>query len=299
MYSIGVIGLGTMGSRLAEGFQKNPQIRSVVGYDPAVSHAPIPLLRSLQELIGRPDLDCIYIATPPRTHEELIHAVAQAGKVVFCEKPLAASPEAARACVETVRRFRVPSAVNFPFATAPAAVRLKELVDTGELGDILDAHLTVRFRTWPRGWQHGALTWLAQPEQGGFTREVISHFVFLALRLFGPATIVQRFVERGSSGAEARVRALLQFRTCKLIIDGAVEGDVDDLNRFEVRGSKSTAVMSDWYRLTHESGDIDGGRPDASQIAELLRLLASEPNRLATFDEAAQVVEIIETILAS
>jgi len=297
MIGIGVIGLGTMGRRMIDGLKANGDFTVVAGYDPASVEIDIPRAPSIQALIDDPTVDCIYIATPPATHEELIRAASLAGKAIFCEKPLAASPSSAQACLDAVARNPVPAAVNFPFATAAAAVRLRELVEAGALGNDLSAHLTLRFKTWPRGWQHGAVTWLAGSEQGGFTREVMSHFVFLALRLFGPGRLVEHHVERGAQGSETRVRAVVQFAACKLTIDGAVEGEVDDLNRFEVKGSKGSAVMSDWYALHHASGSIEPTRPDGGQIAELALLLKAHPNRLATFAEAAQVVDIIEGIL--
>ena len=56
--------------------------------------------------------------------------------------------------------------------------------------------------------------------------------------------------------------------------------------------------MSEWFRLQHESGDIAPARADAGQIAELATLLSTGRSRLATFGEAAEVVRIIEEILA-
>jgi predicted dehydrogenase len=297
MYGIGIVGLGTMGRRLADSIRANPAFTIVAAYDPAATDAAIPMAGSVADLVGNPSVHCVYVATPPLTHEEIVRTVADAGKALLCEKPLAASPEAARACVDAVARAGIPAAVNFPFATAPAAIRLKELVDTRALGENLSAHLTLRFRQWPREWQQGAASWLAGPEQGGFTREVVSHFAFLALRLFGPGRLTECAVERGPTGTETRVHAVLRFASATMTIDAAVDGDQDEFNRFEVKGSKSSAVMSEWYRLTHESGDIAPARADANQIAELALLLDGRPNRLATFGEAAQVVSLIEEIL--
>ncbi|WP_112662115.1 Gfo/Idh/MocA family protein [Microvirga flavescens] len=296
-YGIGVLGLGVIGRRLIEGFRANPHFHVVAGYDPSDVAVDVVRAPSVEALIDNPEIACIYIATPPATHEELVRAVALAGKAVFCEKPLAVAPVSARACVEAVRAAGVSSAVNFPFATAPAAVRLKELVETGALGENLSARLTLRFKTWPRGWQYGAVGWLAGAQQGGFTREVVSHFVFLALRLFGPGAVVEKSVERGSQGTETRLVATLRFARATLTIDAAVEGEIDDFNRFEVTGSKGSAVMSDWYRLRHESGDIEPARADGGQIEELAKLLGSGASRLATLEEAAAVVDLIEGLL--
>jgi predicted dehydrogenase len=298
MYGIGIIGLGVMGRRFIEGLKANPDFRIVAAYDPAPVETDVPRASSIQSLLDDPAIDCIYIATPPVTHEELVRAVVQAGKAVFCEKPLTASVASARACLETVAHADVPAAVNFPFATAPAAVRLKELVEAGALGDDLTAHLTLRFRTWPRGWQQGAAGWLAGPEQGGFTREVVSHFAFLALRLFGPGQLVDREVVRGPLGSETRMRAVLQFAKARMTVDAAVEGDAEEFNRFEVKGSKDLAVMTEWYRLTHSGGSIEPVRADGHQIAELAKLLRGEKSRLATLREAASVVDLIEGILS-
>ncbi len=299
MVGIGIIGLGVMGRRFITGLKANPDFSIVGAYDPAPAAVDVPRVESVAALLSDPAVACIYIATPPATHEELVRAVVEAGKAVFCEKPLTADPGSARRCLAAVERAGVPAAVNFPFATAPAAVRMKELVETGALGEDLSAHLTLRFRTWPRGWQQGAAGWLAGPEQGGFTREVVSHFMFLAGRLFGPGRIVEKQVERGPNGSETRLHTVLQFAKARMTIDAAVAGEAEEFNRFEVKGSKDIAVMSEWYRLTHSGGDIEPARADGHQIAELARLLSGQKSRLATFEEAADVVDLIEGILAA
>lgn len=298
MYGIGIIGLGVMGRRFIQGLKANPDFRIVAGYDPAAVETDVTRAASVEALLADPAVDCVYIATPPATHEALVRQAVEARKAVFCEKPLTADPDSARRCLETVARSGVPAAVNFPFATAPAAVRMKELVETGALGDGLTAHLTLRFRTWPRGWQQDAVSWLAGPEQGGFTREVVSHFVFLAGRLFGSGNPVETEIERGPLGSETRMRAVLQFPKARMTVDAAVEGEAEEFNRFEVKGSKDVAVMSEWYRLTHSGGDIEPARADGLQIAEFAKLLAGQKSRLATFEEAARVVGIVEGILA-
>lgn len=298
MVGIGIIGLGVMGRRFITGLKANPDFTIRGAYDPAPVDTDVPRVESVEALLADPAVDCVYIATPPATHEELVRSVVEAGKAVFCEKPLTADPSSARRCLEVVERAPAPTAVNFPFATAPAAVRMKELVETGALGEDLSAHLTLRFRTWPRGWQQGAAGWLAGPEQGGFTREVVSHFVFLAGRLFGPGRLVDAEVECGALGSETRMGAVLQFARCRMTIDAAVEGEAEEFNRFEVTGSKDTAVMSEWYRLTHSGGDIEPARADGHQIVELAKLLAGQKSRLATMREAAEVVDIVEGILA-
>jgi hypothetical protein len=103
---------------------------------------------------------------------------------------------------------------------------------------------------------------------------------------------------RGPLGSETRMRAVLQFAKARMIVDAAVEGDAEEFNRFEVKGSKDLAVMTEWYRLTHSGGNTEPARADGHQIAELAKLLAGQENRLATVREAASVVDLIEGILS-
>jgi hypothetical protein len=122
--------------------------------------------------------------------------------------------------------------------------------------------------------------------------------VFLALRLFGSGQLVEAHVECGPLGSETRLRASLQFAACRMTIDAAVEGDAEEFNRFDVRGSTDSAVMSEWYRLAHSSGNIEPAWADGHQIAELARLLGGQESRLATMREAASVVDIVEGLLS-
>ena len=66
-----------------------------------------------QEVVTRPDIDLIDIATPNALHAPVALAAAAAGKMILCEKPLAASLAGARAMTGAVGRARVPNMVWF------------------------------------------------------------------------------------------------------------------------------------------------------------------------------------------
>lgn len=302
MHGIGIVGLGVMGRRMAAAMEAHPAFRVITGYDPFPSQdlGGIALTDSPADVIADPAVDCVYIAAPPAAHLDFVAAAAASGKTIFCEKPLAASPDDAYACVTAVANAGVPAAVNFPLATAQAAVRLRHLVAAGALGEVRKVKLTLRFARWPRSWQAGAADWLARPEQGGFMREVGSHFLFLAHRLFGPGTVREMRVERGSAGTETAVQGVIAYRSVALTIDASVGGEAEDFNRFEVAGTHGTAALTDWYRLEHAGALSDRVLPGVSQLDGLARLLAGDPNQpLASFEEAAAVVGLVETLLAA
>jgi hypothetical protein len=80
-----------------------------------------------------------------------------------------------------------------------------------------------------------------------------------------------------------------------LRIDGAVTGDVEDHNRFELVGTKGKAAIVDWQGL-----DYDGGAAlpaVASMPDQLATMLDGKPHQLATFAEGAAVTALTETLL--
>lgn len=301
-WGVGIIGLGVMGWRMAQALRDHPAFRVVAAHDPAPEAASrgVPMLESAAAVVTHPEVDCVYIASPPALHRTHVEAAAAAGKAVFCEKPLAASVDDAEACCLALRAAGVPAGVNFPFATSHSARQLRRLVADRALGRVERCELTLRFARWPRAWQADAAGWLAGPEQGGFTREVVSHFLFLAARLFGRGEVESVELGRGPAGTESRLVARLRFGGhTPLAIDAQVAGTVDDFNRFEVFGDQGSAALTDWQRLDYRGQLSERVNSMPHQLEGLRRLLAGEPDHgLATPEEAAEVVRLVERMLA-
>ena len=111
MTRVGVIGAGLMGSihaRLLASEVPGAELVAVADPDlPAAERlgAPATYADGL-ELIAADDVDAVVVASPVFTHEPFVLACIAAGKPVLCEKPLAATPEAARRIVEAERAAR-------------------------------------------------------------------------------------------------------------------------------------------------------------------------------------------------
>jgi predicted dehydrogenase len=296
-YAFGIIGLGVMGREMAELLSAHPRFEVVAGFDPAHPAVPFPLLADAAAVVTDPRVAAIYTATPPALHESVVRLAVAARKPIFCEKPLAHTIPSARQCCALVAGAGIPAAVNFSYAARGVAVQLTRVVKSGAIGRIEGVHLRVRFGSWPRGWQSGAGTWLAQPAEGGFTREVVSHFVFLANRLFGPGRLASCEVERGPAGTETRLAAAIQYPDIRFTIDAGIGGDRDDDNRFAVKGDKGEVAIVDWSRLDY-AGDAGPALPETSQLDALADMLDGKPHELATFAEGLAVAELIEAMLA-
>ncbi len=183
-YRVGIIGLGIMGQRMLGNMALHDDFDVVSVFDPAHSVADLHYAANAQSLIESADVDLVYIACPPDYHADYAIAAAKVGKPVFCEKPLGIDVAQSRDLVDTIEAAGIPNAVNFSFAASPSRVFLKSKLADGAFGVIDAIDIRLHFATWPREWQDAA-TWLAMRKQGGYVREVLSHFIYLTESVFG------------------------------------------------------------------------------------------------------------------
>jgi len=316
--AIGIIGAGIMGERLLNAIlQQDPLLVRACGvWDPA-PEAMQRMARALPQVPRLPDAasviaasDCTYIASPPASHLGHARSALAAGKTVFCEKPLAVDVADARAFVAEAGSR---GAVNYPFASSPAVATLRGWIDSGEIGTPRRIAIEVGFAAWPRSWQVDAAGWLDRPAQGGFTREVVSHFLFLSRQLAGPLHGLSGkafFPQAGKS--ERRIAATLQAGDLPITLAGAVgETTKDDHNVWTLEGDRGAVRLCDWsiaerrgadgtWRTAPDALPQMEARPLAlrRQLEGVARLARGEPHHLATLADALNVQEVVEGILA-
>jgi predicted dehydrogenase len=87
-------------------------------------------------LIHDPDVDAVYVATPPSSHREYTLRAAAAGKPVYVEKPMALDHRECRAMIDACRAANVPLFVAYYRRALPRFLRIKELIDSGAIGDV-------------------------------------------------------------------------------------------------------------------------------------------------------------------
>lgn len=312
---VGIIGAGIMGERLLRAAQEHAG--DVVHITGIWDHAPaaldrvgggVPRAASAEAVIE--GAECVYIATPPGTHLGYARAALAAGRAVFLEKPLAVDLADARAFVAEAAAARV--AVNFPFASSPAVERLQAWLRDNVAGAPRGFAIDVGFAAWPRPWQQGAAGWLDGAAEGGFTREVVSHFLFLSRRLLGPLYLKSSQAEYGADGGtERRVAARLDAGGLPGRLSGGV-GDTerDDRNSWTIQGVANFRLR-DWSIAERQRPDGTWAPdPDAlpnermrplalrRQLEQVVRMVRGEPHHLATVTEAFDVQQVVEAILS-
>jgi predicted dehydrogenase len=99
-------------------------------------HPEIPVRRELDAVLEDPRVEAVAIATPPRTHHALVGRALAAGKHVLVEKPLATNSVNARELVDAAERDGLVLMPGHTFLYSPAVNKVRELVTSGELGEI-------------------------------------------------------------------------------------------------------------------------------------------------------------------
>ena len=89
-----------------------------------------------RKAVRRDDVDLVDIATPNNLHRDMAVAAAKAGKMIFCEKPLAMNVREARQMVEAAKKAKVKTFVAFNYRRCPAVSLARQLVDEGRIGRI-------------------------------------------------------------------------------------------------------------------------------------------------------------------
>ncbi len=90
-----------------------------------------------QDVIESSDVDVVAVATPVEAHAEAVALALEAGKPVFCEKPLAVDAEEARELLEAAVEAGVHHAVGFNYRYVPAVALARDIVDAGRIGELV------------------------------------------------------------------------------------------------------------------------------------------------------------------
>ena len=317
-HTIGVIGLGIMGRRMLANMGAHGGFNVVAAWDPnpkacEIAHRDYPsiaIARHADEVLSDERVTVVYIASPPAAHVEYALAAIARGKAVFCEKPLAIDLRQSEELVQRAENAGAINTVNFSFAGKAASELIREALRDGKVGDVVAVDIHLHFCRWPRDWQADA-TWLARREQGGFVREVLSHYVYLTERLFGPTRVRHASVRYPQDGisAETQVLADLDCNGIAVSVAGGTGGVGTDRVEYTVWGARTSYRLYDWNRLRSSCGDgwveeltdIENPRQEGymRMLSNFSALLEGRPHTMPSFRDALSVQTIIEQILAS
>jgi predicted dehydrogenase len=167
-----------------------------------------------EDLITDPDIDAVYIATPPGTHEPLALLAAAAGTPCLVEKPMARNHDECLAMVGAFRTAGVPLWVAYYRRALPRFLKVRELLAANAIGRLTSVHVQI---TEPLATGTDAMNWRFDPAQAGagLFLDLASHSLDLLDFLVGPITAVRGIALNtgGAYPAEDVTSAAFRFDT--------------------------------------------------------------------------------------
>ncbi|MHA2502424.1 MAG: Gfo/Idh/MocA family protein [Candidatus Kariarchaeaceae archaeon] len=308
-YTIAVIGCGVIGQRLGHAFVENDQLELKYAVD--VNREVLSAYceefgtqgyRDYKEVLRKSDLDIVYVAVPPKWHEEITLAALDARKHVICEKPIGISAEQGRRMAERAAEKRRVTAINFPFKYSPSFAKLRTMIADGELGEIQSIIIKIRMPRWPRVWQN--VEWLTYRDQGGPLREIGSHFIYGVQELFGDIEVKQAEVEYTGLGRfEKEIQAQFVASGIPGRIDILTLEEDEEENTLYIRGSEGQLRFRGWYILERwEDGEwilVDNSTTNSGlELSKQMVAAIKGDGQLVSFDEATRVQAVIDAIFA-
>jgi len=199
---IGVIGMGWMGqvhsrsySMVSQRFpDSNLNARLVICSDNVAERAEkaktmLGFEQSTtrwQDVIEHPDVQIVNIATPNSLHVEIVKAAAEAGKHIFCEKPVGRIPQETAQIEAIAREAGVLTFVGFNYRWSPMVMHAKKLITEGKLGDL--TQFRGRFFSMYGSDPMSLLSWRFDKNVSGYgvLGDIMAHVMDMALFLTGP-----------------------------------------------------------------------------------------------------------------
>ena len=166
-------------------------------------------------IIKHPEINAVYIATPPSSHEEYAIRALRAGKHVYLEKPMATSLNACQRIVDEVNKSDQKLVLAHYRRALPAFLKVKKLLDQQAIGDVRFVYIRILQPAQSKLIAQTDINWRVQPEisGGGLFHDIAPHQLDLMYLYFGQPTSMsgQAYNQAGMYQAEDIVAASMTF----------------------------------------------------------------------------------------
>ncbi len=218
-----------------------------------------------QSLINDPEVNAIYIATPPNAHLELTKLAAESGKPVYVEKPMARTYAECLEMIAVCEAAGVPLYVAYYRRSLPHFVKMKELIDAGTIGEVRTLHINMKQELKPEVIVHLNHNWRVDPEiaGGGYFYDLASHQLDYLDFLLGPIEQARGFAanQAGAYAAEDIVAGSFRFEngiigTGNWCFTTSKEAEIDDTVIYGSKGyiRYQTFGKGEFELVTQEKG---------------------------------------------
>jgi myo-inositol 2-dehydrogenase/D-chiro-inositol 1-dehydrogenase len=260
----GLLGAGRIGKVHAKAVTANPKAKLVAVADAmapaaqAISDQYGCEVRTIAQILAASDIDAVVICTPTDTHADLIEQFTNAGKAVFCEKPIDLSLDRVKACLKVVRANKGTLMVGFNRRFDPHFMAVRAEIDKGSVGTVEMVTITSRDPGAP------PLDYIAR--SGGIFRDMTIHDFDMARFLLGEevaevsamaAVLVDPAI--GKAGDSDSVQVMLKTSTGKMaLISNSRRATYGYDQRIEVHGSKGVVSAENQRPVSIELANGSG-----------------------------------------
>jgi predicted dehydrogenase len=259
-------------------------------------------------LIADPDVDAVYVATPPNAHKEYVVRVAGAGKPVYVEKPMALNHAECLEMLTACRRAGVPLFTAYYRRALPRFLHVKALIDSGAIGEVRAVNVALYRRPLPAG--DGI--WRVDPTiaGGGLFVDLASHMLDLLDFLLGPIARVSGGAanQGGRYAAEDIVNAALEFESGVRATGVWCFTAGTNLDRTEIVGTRGSVSYSTFDDAPVVAETMDGIEsraiphpPHVQQplIQTIVDTLRGEGTCPSTGESGARTSRVMDELLRS
>ncbi len=229
--------------------------------DYAVRHRIPAWYVNADELIEDPDINAVYIATPPSSHAGYAIRAMEKGKAVYVEKPMAADYTDCVNMLNTSLKTGMPLYVAYYRRYLPYFIKVKEVIESCLLGDLLYVKVDFHVAPRPEDYDPASLPWRLNPEisGGGYFYDLGCHQLDLLEWLFGKPVEIsgKSFNKRGLYEAEDLVVATVLYESGTVVTGQWCFAAPDNEHRdlITVHGTQGTLEFSsfDFTPIRHFS----------------------------------------------
>ncbi len=202
------------------------------------------------EIINHPDINCIYVATPPSSHPDYAIQALRKGKSVYVEKPMAARYTDCLSMHETARTTGQPLYIAYYRRYLPYFLKVKEILDSGILGTIVYADMVIHNAPRPEEFQKETLSWRVIPDiaGGGHFYDLACHQIDLMQWFFGDVEMAsgKTYHKKNLYPAEDTVIARIDFKS-GVSVNGRwcfVGSEKEHIDLITIFGTQGSVVFS-------------------------------------------------------
>lgn len=264
------------------------------------------------DLLNDPEINAVYVATPPDSHAEYAIKTLKAGKPVYIEKPMALNYKECISINEAAEKYRLPVFVAYYRRTLPGFLKIRELIEQDSIGKVRFINLQL-FNSISEDERNGKLPWRVIPEISGAGHffDLASHQLDYLDFLFGPVQKTKALAinQAGLYKAEDFVSASFLFNnnitaTGTWCFTVSPENTRDSLEIFGEKGMISSSTFTfEPIVLVNDKGRFEfiNERPENVQyylIEQVVNALSGKGNVVSTGITAARTSRVMDEVVS-